>query len=98
MIQVGFEFWKKLCAEHGINPEGILEEYATDGVDRKDVFFYQVSFLLIYCNHILSVLIHVFSRYPNRLLERSIRNLTVIKTVILQYLSARVIYLLSIKK
>lgn len=40
---VGFEFWKKLCAEHGINPEGILEDYATDGVDRKDVFFYQVS-------------------------------------------------------
>ncbi|XP_046671841.1 tubulin gamma-2 chain [Homalodisca vitripennis] len=41
--QIGFEFWKKLCAEHGINPEGILEEYATDGVDRKDVFFYQAD-------------------------------------------------------
>jgi tubulin gamma len=26
--------------EHGINPEGILEEYATQGDDRKDVFFY----------------------------------------------------------
>jgi hypothetical protein len=26
---VGMEFWKKLCAEHGINPEGILEDYAT---------------------------------------------------------------------
>jgi tubulin gamma len=39
---VGFEFWKRLCAEHGINPEGILEEYATEGTDRKDVFFYQV--------------------------------------------------------
>lgn len=46
-FSVGFEFWKKLCAEHGINPEGILEDYATDGVDRKDVFFYQVSLKLV---------------------------------------------------
>lgn len=28
---VGFEFWKRLCAEHGINPEGILEDFATEG-------------------------------------------------------------------
>lgn len=42
-ILVGFEFWKRLCAEHGINPEGILEDFATDGVDRKDVFFYQAD-------------------------------------------------------
>ena len=41
--QIGFEFWKKLCKEHGISPEGILEEHATEGLDRKDVFFYQVS-------------------------------------------------------
>lgn len=40
---VGFEFWKKLCAEHGISPEGVLEDFATEGVDRKDVFFYQVK-------------------------------------------------------
>lgn len=40
---VGFEFWKQLCAEHGISPEGIVEEFATEGTDRKDVFFYQVS-------------------------------------------------------
>ncbi|KOX72895.1 Tubulin gamma-1 chain [Melipona quadrifasciata] len=39
--QIGFEFWKKLCAEHGISSEGILEDYATEGTDRKDVFFYQ---------------------------------------------------------
>ncbi|XP_015592097.1 tubulin gamma-1 chain isoform X2 [Cephus cinctus] len=39
--QVGFEFWKRLCAEHAINPEGNLEDYAVDGIDRKDVFFYQ---------------------------------------------------------
>ena len=36
------EFWKQLCMEHGINPEGQLEEFATDTSDRKDVFFYQV--------------------------------------------------------
>ena len=29
------EFWKQLCAEHGISPEGMLEDYATDGTDRK---------------------------------------------------------------
>ncbi|KAG8917592.1 gamma-tubulin, partial [Tulasnella sp. 408] len=28
---------------HGINNEGILEEWATDGGDRKDVFFYQAD-------------------------------------------------------
>jgi tubulin gamma len=32
-----------LCKEHGISPEGILEEYATQGDDRKDVFFYQAD-------------------------------------------------------
>lgn len=39
---VGMEFWKQLCLEHGIGPDGILEDYATAGTDRKDVFFYQV--------------------------------------------------------
>lgn len=41
--QIGMEFWKQLCAEHGISPEGMLEDYATDGTDRKDVFFYQAD-------------------------------------------------------
>ncbi|KAG8916082.1 gamma-tubulin [Tulasnella sp. 417] len=41
--QVGSVFWQRLCAEHGINNEGILEEWATDGGDRKDVFFYQAD-------------------------------------------------------
>lgn len=40
---VGFEFWKQLCIEHGISPEGILEEFASAGSDRKDVFFYQAD-------------------------------------------------------
>ncbi|XP_071957293.1 tubulin gamma-1 chain isoform X2 [Antedon mediterranea] len=41
--QIGNEFWKQLCLEHGISPEGILEDFATDGTDRKDVFFYQAD-------------------------------------------------------
>lgn len=39
---VGAEFWKQLCVEHGIAPNGILEPFAAEGNDRKDVFFYQV--------------------------------------------------------
>lgn len=41
--QIGTEFWKQLCLEHGINREGILEDFATHGGDRKDVFFYQAD-------------------------------------------------------
>eukprot|EP01006_Ploeotia_vitrea_P063044 TRINITY_DN84847_c0_g1_i1.p1 TRINITY_DN84847_c0_g1~~TRINITY_DN84847_c0_g1_i1.p1 ORF type:complete len:451 (-),score=48.34 TRINITY_DN84847_c0_g1_i1:104-1456(-) len=41
--QIGIEFWKRLCAEHGISPDGIIEDYATLGGDRKDVFFYQAD-------------------------------------------------------
>ena len=40
---VGHEFWKTLCTEHGIRPDGILEDFAVDGSDRKDVFFYQAD-------------------------------------------------------
>ena len=41
--QIGSEFWKQLCAEHGISPDGTLQEYAHNGDDRKDVFFYQAD-------------------------------------------------------
>lgn len=42
--QIGFEFWKKVCQEHGISPEGSLEEFAQNETsDRKDVFFYQAD-------------------------------------------------------
>ncbi|CAI2163471.1 4065_t:CDS:10 [Funneliformis geosporum] len=41
--QIGMEFWSQLCAEHGISKEGILEDFATEGGDRKDVFFYQAD-------------------------------------------------------
>ncbi len=29
--------------EHGISRDGVLEEFATQGDDRKDVFFYQAD-------------------------------------------------------
>eukprot|EP01035_Chromulina_nebulosa_P018683 gene18683-24436_t len=41
--QIGSEFWKQLCAEHGISPDGTLQEFAQNGDDRKDVFFYQAD-------------------------------------------------------
>lgn len=40
-LAVGSQFWRQLCVEHGINQDGNLEEFATEGGDRKDVFFYQ---------------------------------------------------------
>lgn len=52
--QIGGEFWKQLCLEHGIDPTGQLKDDPTIGAsasfnphkptkidDRKDVFFYQ---------------------------------------------------------
>ncbi|KAL8865191.1 MAG: hypothetical protein Q9198_009435, partial [Flavoplaca austrocitrina] len=38
----GSQFWQQLCQEHGISQDGNLEDFATEGGDRKDVFFYQV--------------------------------------------------------
>jgi tubulin gamma len=43
ILTVGAVYWQRLCAEHGISKEGILEEWATEGGDRKDVFFYQAD-------------------------------------------------------
>ena len=41
--QIGFEFWKKLCKEHGISPQGVLEEHATEG---NCIFFFERSHVL----------------------------------------------------
>lgn len=47
--QIGFDFWKKLCAEHGISPDGLsgtmpkLIDKDFEENDRKDVFFYQAD-------------------------------------------------------
>lgn len=42
-VAVGSQFWQQLCLEHGISQDGNLEDFATEGGDRKDVFFYQVG-------------------------------------------------------
>lgn len=39
--KVGSQFWQQLCQEHGISQDGNLEDFATEGGDRKDVFYYQ---------------------------------------------------------
>lgn len=39
--QIGGEFWKQLCLEHGIAPDGTLIDDTPNQDDRKDVFFYQ---------------------------------------------------------
>ena len=39
--QVGLEFWQRMIAEHGIQPDGAAGELLLE--DRKDVFFYQSS-------------------------------------------------------
>merc|ERR1712176_874524 len=50
--QIGSEFWKQLCLEHGIGPDGMLlypdesNKSSTNSIksnDRKDVFFYQAD-------------------------------------------------------
>ena len=41
--QIGYEFWKKLVAEHGIGPDGVALETSKTMKDRKDVFFYQAD-------------------------------------------------------
>lgn len=39
--QIGDSFWRQLCLEHGISPDGTLENFSVPGANRKDVFFYQ---------------------------------------------------------
>ncbi|CUG77485.1 gamma tubulin, putative [Bodo saltans] len=41
--QIGSEFWRQLCGEHGIGQDGILQPHAVGGDDRKEVFFYQAD-------------------------------------------------------
>nr|BAN19870.1 gamma-tubulin [Trichonympha agilis] len=38
--QIGYEFWKRLAAEHGIEPDGVLTTSEEVLEDRKDIFFY----------------------------------------------------------
>eukprot|EP01087_Luapelamoeba_hula_P005251 TRINITY_DN15326_c0_g1_i1.p1 TRINITY_DN15326_c0_g1~~TRINITY_DN15326_c0_g1_i1.p1 ORF type:complete len:447 (+),score=41.95 TRINITY_DN15326_c0_g1_i1:32-1372(+) len=42
--QIGTEFWKRLCGEHGLDAEGRLEGFVPeDAEDRRDIFFYQAD-------------------------------------------------------
>jgi tubulin gamma len=41
--KVGTQFWAHLCAEHGIRRDGQIEDFAVQGMDNKDVFFYQAD-------------------------------------------------------
>lgn len=41
--QIGQEFWSQLCTEHGIGVDGMIVDNSLEGIDRKDVFFYQAD-------------------------------------------------------
>lgn len=74
--QIGNEFWKKLCAEHGISPDGVLNDNIVrltdkenfEDSDRKDVFFYQAD-----DNHYIprAILIDLEPRVINTIKEKS---------------------------
>ncbi|KAI7819878.1 tubulin gamma chain [Kickxella alabastrina] len=70
--QIGAEFWKQLCLEHGISTDGILEDFATNGTDRKDVFFYQAD-----DDHYIprSILVDLEPRVINNIMESPCGNL-----------------------
>ena len=36
--QIGMEFWKQLCLEHGISKDGILEDFATQVQFQISIF------------------------------------------------------------
>ena len=40
--QLGLEFWRSLCADHGIGADGRPAVEEKRGADNKDVFFYEV--------------------------------------------------------
>lgn len=41
-IGLGLEWWRGLCEDHGIGQDGFAKEESVQGVDNKEVFFYQV--------------------------------------------------------
>jgi tubulin gamma len=73
--QVGTEFWRRLCQEHGIGPDGILEDQGGvvhDIMDRKDVFFYEADNEQYVPR---SILIDLEPRVINGILSSEYRNL-----------------------
>jgi len=41
--QIGTEFWRQLCEEHGLDKSGYPEEASKESMSRKDVFFNQTA-------------------------------------------------------
>uniref|UniRef100_A0A915EL61 Tubulin gamma chain n=1 Tax=Ditylenchus dipsaci TaxID=166011 RepID=A0A915EL61_9BILA len=41
--QIGTEFWKTLCQEHGIGLDGVLLQPNKPGEDKKDIFFNELN-------------------------------------------------------
>ncbi|KAJ7430743.1 gamma tubulin [Mycena latifolia] len=42
--QAGSAFWQRMCSEHGINADGILDQdFETKAYDKKSAFFYQAD-------------------------------------------------------
>ncbi|KAH8930736.1 gamma tubulin [Atractiella rhizophila] len=80
--QIGSEFWRQLCLEHGISPSGTLEDLPADVSagsgsslaqgDRKDVFFYQAD-----DDHYVprSILVDLEPRVINAILSSPYRSL-----------------------
>lgn len=52
--QIGSEFWKQLCSEHGIAPNGQLQEFAQNGDDRK-VSYFCVCVYVCLCSITMSI-------------------------------------------
>ncbi|KAL4589992.1 hypothetical protein LXL04_002908 [Taraxacum kok-saghyz] len=52
--QIGMEFWKQLCLEHGISKDGILEEYATQ-VTYEHQCYERLRFLI--CNNLIEFIL-----------------------------------------
>ncbi|PVU92068.1 hypothetical protein BB559_003847 [Furculomyces boomerangus] len=69
---IGNEFWSHLCAEHGISADGTLEDFAIEGMDRKDVFFYQAD-----DDHYIprAILVDLEPRVINNILQSPYANL-----------------------
>lgn len=60
--QIGMEFWKQLCLEHGISKDGILEDFATQVLN----FLFTVPLFVSVCE---MVLVRVYAHVANWLLK-----------------------------
>ena len=67
-FQLGLNFGKKCVLSMAFLRRGTLEDYATEGSDRKDVFFYQVgSYIGTYFMFLTYYSIYVVNSFYHRL-------------------------------